>query len=420
MEKWQQEKLNDLKAIMKFVRQRLEKKQNEKIRVAFMCQYIPAWNKVEPIYNEMKKRMEYEPILLCIPSKVSNNQLENPEDNCNDTYEYYREHGYDAINTLIGKNQWLDLSGMNLDYVFYLRPYNSYMPEPYVSSAVSNYAKICVVMYGMTLTKEVMKVTIEHDFFRNVYYYFAESDYAMHVNKKSFPFTHLLGLQKTVFYGMPAMSQIMDMKGCSSEAWNFSDAEFRVMWTPRWTTDKSLGGTNFFEYKDWLLDYAEKHPQIAFLFRPHPLAFNNFVKCGEMTETEVKNYKQRCQEAKNVQIDTEQEYVASMWNSSALISDISGVMPEYFVMDKPLIYCASNMILEPADHTIRMLEGCYVVENQEQMQACLENLEKGIDPLKGKRHAIIDELFGDTLENSTDLIINEIWRDYHGIKKIKK
>ena len=398
------------KAAIKLLLQRFHKRKEGPIRVGFLCQYIPAWNKVEPIYAAMRGDSRFEPVLICVPSQISEHQLQDPESTENDTYDYYVEHGYDAVNALIGKNEWLELASLELDYLFCLRPYDYHMPIPYISGALSKRIKLCVILYGMMMVREDADVVLKPEFFRDVYCYFAESDFAVKLNRKKLPVPHFLGLQKSVYYGIPAMSQIMEDQNKPTDAWDFCENGFRVMWTPRWTTDLKLGGTNFFQYKDWILDYAETHADVACLLRPHPLAFENFVRAGDMTQTEVDAYKARCQALANVQIDTRKEYITTMWKSSALIGDISGILPEYFIMNKPLIFCSSNMILAPTDFTKWMLEGCYVVDNRDELMACLEMLRKGEDPLKQKREAIIEELFGSTLHTAVESILEELER----------
>ena len=82
-----------------------------------------------------------------------------------------------------------------------------------------------------------------------------------------------------------------------------------------------------------------------------------------------------------------------------MISDISGMIPEYFVTGKPLIFCASNMILTPEETTARILEGSYVVNNKQELLSCLEQLRQGIDPLKEKRQQIVQELYSENLSH---------------------
>ena len=53
MGRWIKDKLSDVKAVVKFIRQQKNYKVGEKIKVGFICQYIPAWNKLEPVYRIM-------------------------------------------------------------------------------------------------------------------------------------------------------------------------------------------------------------------------------------------------------------------------------------------------------------------------------------------------------------------------------
>lgn len=48
-----------------------------------------------------------------------------------------------------------------------------------------------------------------------------------------------------------------------------------VLWTPRWSTDPYIGGSNFFNYKDIMTRLVKQNKNILFIFRPHPLMFEN-------------------------------------------------------------------------------------------------------------------------------------------------
>lgn len=408
---WLLKKYLDAKSFSNLVclKKKMRDKKGDKIRVVFICQYIPAWNKAVSIYNEMKNNSRFEVSLLCVPGIAGDKKFENSD---NDTYDYYINNNYEAVNSLNEDGTYKELKSINPDYVFYLRPYDEHLPEVYRASTVCKYAKVCIVLYGMVFSKEDMIVAVNRNFFRNVYMYFAETKAVEEKNKKSFRLTHWLGLQKTVYHGMPALKMIADAADEKSESWSFSDNKFRVMWTPRWTTDPKLGGSNFFTYKDWFFDYADKNRDADFLFRPHPLAFDNFIKTGEMTEEEVEEYKKRCEQTPNVSLDKQKEYVGTMWESSVLVSDISGVMPEYFVTGKPIIYCASNMELHIVEHTKMLLSGCYIVNNAAELEVRLDKLKRGEDELFDKRQHIIQELFGKSLDNPAGMIVQEIVKDW--------
>lgn len=402
--------LLDASAIPTYLAQRGMAKSAQPIRVGFLCQFIPAWSKLKPVYELMCADPRFQPLLICVPSNIQDSVLVGNAAG-NDTYDYFTAQGYDAVNALKADGAWLELENLRLDYIFYPRPYNAFLPEAYHSKKVSRFCRILLVLYGMSMTEEVGDTVMDRDFFRYVYLYFAESPFAVEKNRKKGWLLHTLGLQKSVFKGLPGMEEIAERREDVSPAWDFSQNAFRVLWTPRWTTDPSLGGTNFFTYYRVLLRYAGEHPQVDFLFRPHPLALSNFVSNGDMTAGEAEAFRSRVQAMPNVSLDAQKEYFSTMWGASVMISDISGIMPEFFVTGKPLIYCASNMPLTPAAHTRKMLEGCYVVQNEQELLRCLEALQAGDDPLAAVRHRIIGELYGGLDSTPSREILEEIAKD---------
>ena len=385
----------ELRAIPRLLAQRRLPRSEGPVRVAFLCQYLPIWHKLRPIYENMRSGDAFEPLLICVPSDVVGGKRTKASGN--DTLEYFRSQGYtDALDAVTDEG-WLDLQSLDLDYIFYPRPYDTYMPEPYQSRHVCRYAKICLILYGMNTTCEVTATTINREFFRHVHCYFAELPYSREKNMKNGWLLHKLGLQETVYYGMPGIEAIRGAQNEPRPAWDFAKNDFRVLWCPRWTTDLSMGGSNFFTYYQFLLDYAAAHPEADLLFRPHPLALQHFQETGEMTAREAEAFTAACEALPNVQLDREKDYAATFWGTSVMVSDISGMIPEYFVTGQPLIFCASNMILTPEKTTARILEGSYIVNNRQELETCLENLKNGIDPLKEKREAIVRELYGPEL-----------------------
>lgn len=397
--------VKDISAIPGFLAERKLRRDDSPIRVGFLCQYIPIWHKLQPVYESMTRDPRFAPFLICVPSDVSGGKRAGNSQG-NDTLDYFRDQGYtEAIDACLPKGDWLSLEQLGLEYVFYPRPYDDFMPDPYKSHNVYRFCKICMVLYGMNTTREITKTTINRDFFRYVHCYFAELPYSMETNKNNGWLLHTLGLQKTVYYGMPGIESIREAQEDPRPAWNFSNNDFRVLWCPRWTTDPTMGGSNFFTFYNFLLDYAAEHVDSDFLFRPHPLALSHFQQTGEMSAEDVRHFVSRCEALPNVSLDKEKEYAATFWGTSVMISDISGMIPEYFVTGQPLIYCAANMHLTPEYTTSRILECSYIVYTPEELSQCLNDLKNGIDPLKEKRLQLVRELYSEPLSHPAKKIV---------------
>ncbi len=385
----------ELGSIANLYRERTIKREGP-VKVGFLCQYIPAWSKLDKVYQAMLADPRFEPLLICLPSGIRDCALLEPDSLENDTWDWMRANGYpEAVNALTGKERWLDLESLGFSYLFYQRPYNTYLPRPYTVRVTSRHSKICLLMYAIEMLQEITDITLERDFMAYVSYYFAENTSVAQVNIRRNPIGHRLGLQKTLCVGMPVLESLLEKQGSASPAWDFSRNAFRVIWTPRWTTDLSAGGSNFFTYYERLTEYARQHPDMDFLYRPHPLSFPHFIETGEMTPQQVADFQALCHSIPNLSLDKEQQYDASFWASSVLISDYSGMVPEYFLTGKPLIFCISNMVLTLSDFGEKILEGCYVVREPRELFETLDMLKRGEDPLQEKRCRLIEELYGD-------------------------
>lgn len=382
----------------------------DKIRVGFVCQYIPAWNKMKLVYHEMLMAPDFEPILICVPSDIDEEKLIAGGEKANDIYQYFVEHGYDAINAFTEDNTWLDFKALDMDYVFFSRPYNWYMPPCYHSREVSKYTRMLCLNYGMFLAVNEVEVCLSKEFFRNIFFYFADCVEIIEANRKQLPKTHKNGLQKTEYYGMPALDQMLVDKDSKDSSWNqFSedtDSRFKAIYTPRWSSDPSLGGTSFFRYKDVMVDYGAEHKDMYLLLRPHPLMFDHMEQTGELSREEAEAYQAKVAEIPNVDFDNGKEYGGTFWQSDALISDYSSIIPEYFITCKPMIFCNNPTDLIYTGTMKRMLEASYCVDNEQELIEALDKLRAGEDPLLEKRKEICQELFGDTLGKSASAILN--------------
>lgn len=365
-------------------------KRNERIRIAFLAQYIPAWNKFESLYRCLKEDSRFEADLFAVPAEIWEGELTEAFRE-NTVWQYFSDSGYEVIDAYEG-GEWKPLEGY--DYVVYTRPYSTYMPKCYQCEAVALYAKPVSMLYFTGLTKDLYRTLIADDFYRHVYCFIAESDYSRRMFLRRYPLTTALGVRKSAFLGVPALEQVLADRGKSGSAWEFAGDRYKIIWTPRWTTDPKLGGSNFFNYYKSLVEYVKERPELALLVRPHPLAFDNFIKTGEMTEQEVASYKAWLESIENVRLDESKEYDATLWGSDLMVSDLSGIVPEFFVTGHPLVFCASNMFLKLAPHGKRLLNGCYCVNTQEELFAAIDQLHSGADPKKSVREDIISEVLG--------------------------
>lgn len=371
-----------------------------------------VWNKMESVCNSMEDNEIFNVTILAIP-KIDITS-DKDEYIVNEALESIKNSRFKVIDALSKGDSWVNLEQLNPDYVFYQRPYDTYLPEQYRSYNVIKYSKTCYIPYGWTMTKNLQHSCFNKEFFRSLYLFYAENDEACEVVKKYRPISNCLKLRKTLSLGSPSLELVRELKNESSESWERSrdTDKLRIMWTPRWTIDPNLCASNFFEYKDKFIEYAKVNKEHYLLLRPHPMAFENYIKCGLMSKRDVELYKKEIDKLENISLDKQKEYLNTFWNSDVLISDMSAIIIEYFLTGKPIIYC-DNGTAPLDDTTTKLAEGFYWAKNWNEVEVIVSEIANGKDRLYNKRQELISEVLNKVTIGSTKRIVDSVIFDYN-------
>lgn len=389
----------DFMAYLRLKKLMKKKSTNKKIKVVFLCQCKTSWNKLQSVYEKMVSDERFEVIIYAVPEDIQEIDMK--------IYDYFSGlYGAVVLNTY-NNGEWLDLEGINPDYIFYQRPYDQYLPEQYRSEVVSKYAKICHVVYGYQISRTTEHSVLNKRFFRNVYMYFAENKIYYDLNRNRFKKSHKESIRKTLNIGYPSLEKFVKSKV------EKEDDRFNVLWTPRWTEDEDCGGSNFITFKDKVLELPAENEDLTLTFRPHPMTFDHFISVGKITQNEVDAYLKHY-EADRMVYDHGANYEKTFWCSDVLLTDVSSIIAEYFLTGKPVIYCDTGAV--PNALFIEMQKVFYVVKTWDEAKKIVVDLKNGIDPLKEMRNKKIAELMGEDFEHISDRFIDEICKDYNASK----
>ncbi|MCI8550478.1 MAG: hypothetical protein HFI68_07815 [Lachnospiraceae bacterium] len=382
---------------LKKTAKKLNQQSFDKINTIFICQNISVWSKVRPVYEQMKRDGRFRVWIVAVADLIDKNGE-------NGALKYLTGLGYeDVINADTGGG-WFDLRTLHPYYVFLPKPYEQYMPPQYQSKVISSYSKICYLLYGLETTKVIIPFTYSRLFFRNVTVYLAENKYYARFNQKRMAWSHRKKVRRSLNLGYPAFETVSQLKQ------EPHDPPLRVLWTPRWSEDKEVGGGNFIRYKDEMPDFIESHEEMAMTFRPHPMTFYHFVSVKRMTEEDVAAYKKRYQESERLRIDETPNYLEAFKWSDVLVSDTSSLVIEYACLKKPQIFCNTGCKNSP-DMDI-LTKGFYIADSMEDVKKYLLMLSRGEDPLKEKRIQICDEMFGNNIVNTSRRITEALAREF--------
>lgn len=368
-----------------------------KITMVFLVQDLTIWNKLKSVYVQLDSDERFSTWILAIPDDVT----QSGDDNYGDLKKMYP--GAQIIDAK-EKDGWYDLKQLKPDYVFFQRPYDTYLPVPYRSANVAKYAKTCYLNYGYNFT-DMANLSMAKIFFRNIHLFFAENEIYQKKNIDRFKYSHKKGYRKSYNLGYPAFQDFM-----SQQESVHSDGHYKVMWTPRWSEDVEVGGSNYFRFKDRMIDYIKDNKDTSLIFRPHPMLFSHSLEVGRMTEDEVKEYLKIFNENDRFLYDNGKEYADKFWESDVLVTDFSSVIMEYYLTGKPIVYCPTGMKINPFFKDILSVN--YVADNWEDVDRILNRLKNGQDELKEARQKKVNQFIGD-YKNISKRFANAIYEDYN-------
>lgn len=394
------------------LRYKIKRLLNDKINVVFICHRPAVWGSLKSVYEAMRNDTLFNVKIVTIPNKKSLPKIDL-------NHEVYMSEG--AEDFWIGDNvfsgydyenkTWFNLSELNPDYVFVQQPYDDCRPEFLKSVNIAKIAKLCYVSYFAFLPNKINdEVNISCNpkrFLKNVCFYFSQCDEDTKLIQNRITNSNT----KVIKTGFPGYDYLNYSKDKTETSWKKNgNAKFKVIWTPRWCTNE--GNCNFFNYKDNLIKYCLGEDDVSFVFRPHPQAFTNWEASGEFTKDQRDNLIEVFENSNNMAIDTRKEYISTFWESSCLITDISGIIPEYFLTGKPIIYCNNkntyNTFVKGKGYT----SGFYWVENWIELEDTLNMLRRGEDPLNEKRLELIKSEFELPNLGSGTIIKDIIKQDY--------
>ena len=350
---------------------------NTVIKVGFLVQMAEIWDKEVDIFDEMNRREEFETVLLVVPpfDYKSRTATVDYQDN------YFLKHYDNTIKVVCPDTSVIDLEALDLDYVFYQRPYNEYLPESLRPFEVSRYTKCSFIPYGYSAANNFLDMSTSREFFDSIYFSFFDSRYVQNHCKKRYPVTshfvhHFLDL------GYPCLEQFL----CSAPNQGLKN----ITWTPRWTFSSEAIASNFLKYKDDFLRLFSEHNEFHFVFRPHPLLFDEAENKGYMTRQEIDEYQSALLRS-GVRYDSGTLVTDAIKNTDLLITDFSSIVINYFLTGKPVIYCYSEA--RYTKEYSEMLECCYIARTFRDVERYFNELVKGNDYLKEKRLSLIQKNF---------------------------
>lgn len=370
----------------------------DKIDVVFYCDGGSIWNCMDAVYLRMKNDERFNVRILAAP-EMFHNKIEHYE-----AIEFLDEKGYDYIKGYDEKTgRWLDINKLDADYIFYNRHYRIRQPKSMIFLRARKNAKICYIPYATCTAKGAIERTVCGFHTMKAFdYLFSENEEMTKVYSK-YKSEHKDAVTKIETLGSTKYDELINRY----ERIEVPESKYtqRVLYTPRWRL--SEGTCSMMDMFEYFFQLVEKHPDIEYIFRPHPLMEQNMGQDWGQENWDA--YIARFDDYENARVDTESDYLKTFAESTVLVSDISSMMYEYILTGKPIVHIHKMDTFNDLGNKIA--RGFYYSKSADEVDAYLEMLREGKDPRKALREEIVLKEYGMADGNTAERIMNCILED---------
>lgn len=377
------------------------------IRVAFLVSECAKW-KVQSVYDMMNGDRRYEPfVVLTHADWDANLPIPVRQEHRENNIRFFKNRCIPFVETLVPDGSFKNhLRDFRPDIVFFQHPWTYHHEE--MPGEVAEYALTCYVPYFTPNYGEIRNDS-QLLFHRQLWCYFCLNELWASIFRNAKPW------YKTAARFVAAGHPMLD---CFNVTRSVANNGY-VIYAPHWSFSYP-GHDNFENYSTFpkngqkILDYAKSHPEIKWVFKPHPTLKQMLQHSKIMTEDEIEAY---WKDWESIGVSCyDGNYVDLFLQSRAMITDCASFLTEYPCTGHPLIHlCSSNRKIKTMEPSRRLFSTFYQAHNEDEMWHWFDEvLIKGRDPKKAERLAAVEGAGlhnTDAAKNILDYLNGEIYAD---------
>lgn len=356
-------------------------KSGRPIRVLFIVTYSEKW-KAQSLYDLLVSDKRFEPLIGVSYQKRDNLTIYQIKESMDSVEEALRRRGCKCVRLFEPfRDRYVKPSKFSPDIVFY--PEVWYTPIQHSPARVSRFALTCYIPYFVP-----NYVELEHDCMQEMHRFYWRH-FVLNKELESL-YTECTSnrLMAGEFIGVG--HPMLDAVSCGLDPSPIGGKPI-VIYAPHYSFDhpchsKGIMISTFAITGNPILDYAKKHSEFDWVFKPHPHLYQELIKSGFMDQEETDKYYESWRRIGTV-CDSG-EYMPVFRRSYAMITDCGSFLSEYGATGKPIIHLVSarNKIVPPKK-LADVYDKYYKVHNLNEMYRQFKLvLEERKDPMMEDRH----------------------------------
>lgn len=365
-----------------------------KIKVAFLFYETENWYSIKNLYKEFQKSKYFEPVMYLTASQNTWKNRTNEEFmemNCklfdSDNVNYEKLYNTE-------ESSFLPIEDFKCDIIFYQQPWGIDKEQNVLRSA--KFALTCYVPYCFYSLKH--NSNYFRWFHKKLWKYFVETPYHKKEYEKEFKANNCVAIGSTKFDNY----QNINIKKTDKKT---------IVYAPHHSVENNSihrMGT-FLKNGKFILELAKKHPEINWVFRPHPSLPDRLIKLGVKTKEEIKQYYAEWETIGKVSLGGDNYYEQFML-SDCLITDCISFLSEYLPTGNPVLHLRSEHQKQEFNDLLKKITDSYykIYTNEELEQTFNEVIIQGNDYMKDERQANIKLLMIDENKTTAEKIVDYI------------
>ena len=355
-----------------------------------------------PIFEAMMQSKEFDPYVIVVPDvsrspEFRAEQFTRAYEELSEKYPGRVVRGYDpetSSHTDIGETY---------SVLFFANPYGHMVAPEY---QIRHFWKKNVLMlyayYGFGAVNYGRQV-MQTDVYNSVWKLLLDTELSLQDLKTYQPVKGLNGIV-TGYVKMDELAQIPVE----------TNRRKRILVCPHHTVMNwsPLNISNFRTYAEQILELPRRYPDIDFVFRPHPMLFDNLRKHKLWTEAQIQRYLDTIERTPNMTYSVEGDYMELFVNSDAMIHDCSSFIGEYLFTEHPCCYMFKPETKADEVYTplgIKCLENYYPAHSWQDVTDFIDSVVLGgQDPMKAQREQFVRKTLKIGYPNGTKNVVSMI------------
>jgi len=313
----------------------------KQIKVVFLVFYHEAWDALAGIHDLMAADSKFEVTVISIPRRFS---LEAGFGEESEVSAYFDRHGvkhlrFNFEDSFEGLEKIKELAP---DYVFINYPWQRNYQPGYRVEQLSEFTKVCYVPYfSAPLVLERDREGVAPHLYTQRSHQLASLIFTQDKNIQIAYANTSRGNEHVYLTGTPKIDALVNKVAQGAKSWPLANpGNFKMIWAPHHSYSPAwLNFGNFATMFQDMLGFAQAHPSVDVLLRPHPLMFRTLLDRDVIPEAVLNEWLEKWNALPNTAVDADDDVALLFGAADLMITDGISFLGEYpLATNKPGIF----------------------------------------------------------------------------------